>query len=136
MIIRYCSPLKFWGTLFPEEPKSTNCETEKENSTSPLATDHVAILLGIEPRLTGNSLSENQHRTPDMGLEYDFCAGNGRIWGSKMQGLNTRHTRSTSPEFRMRHDWNSLLGTGRSLKPPASVAMKGTCATISMLRDC
>ena len=52
-----------------------------------------------------------------------------------IRGLNKRHTRSTSPEFRMRHDWNSLLGTGWSLKPSPSIAMKGTCETISMLRD-
>ena len=50
-----------------------------------------------------------------------------------IRGLNKRHTRSTSPEFRMRHDWNSLLGTGWSLKPSPSIAMKGTCETISML---
>eukprot|EP00435_Cladocopium_sp_Y103_P032328 s3873_g8.t1 len=36
--------------------------------------------------------------------------------------LNKRHTRSSSPEFRMRHDWNSLLGTGwsKSLTFPIS----------------
>lgn len=49
--------------------------------------------------------------------------------------LNKRHTRSTSPEFRMRHDWNSLLGTDtlgiapmtartRELYPQADVLAK------------